>query len=115
MRRTKASRNRLVIFSPPILTALQAGACAHLSTALCNFHPQGVWKRCVALHVPDALRPAGACVRRDKRGQRSGIAAADNALASPDPLLGVTQKKLGSHARHRHLAVAMYLRPGVNP
>ncbi|ASL01544.1 hypothetical protein XcvCFBP7113P_15390 [Xanthomonas citri pv. vignicola] len=33
----------------------------------------------------------------------------------PDPLLGVTQKKLGSHARHRHLAVAMYLRPGVNP
>lgn len=66
----------LVIFSPPILTALQAGACTYLSTALCNFHPQGVWKRCVALHAPEALRGAGASVMRDQRSQRSGVVAA---------------------------------------
>lgn len=57
-------RERLVIFSPPILTALQAAACAHLSTALCNFHPQGVWKTCAALPAVQGLRATKACVRR---------------------------------------------------
>lgn len=76
----KVLRKRVVIFSPPILTALQAGACAHLSTACETSIHRGVekmrrlacdwglarrWRICHARHA----RPAYChCRRRHQLG-----------------------------------------------
>lgn len=90
-------REQLAIFSPPILTALQAGACAHLSTALCKFHPQAMWKTCAARQAAQGLRATAACVGR------CGMAAASRG-AGHGVRPGHAEQALHSRAYARAIA-----------